>query len=275
MQTEMSYGSDYHFLPVTSIRSGDGVEVRPDLYQLTVQIANVAFIGDPERGDWVLVDAGMPHRANRIIEAAEARFGANNPPKAIVLTHGHFDHVGSVIECIGHWNADVWAHEAELPYLTGKRAYIKPDPSSDPGLVAKMSPWFPNEPIQLGHRVRALPPDGSVPGLPEWRWLPTDGHSPGHVSLFHDRAGALVAGDAFVTVRQESAYDVLIQALEIHGPPKYFTSDWQAAKASVHRLAKLRPAVAITGHGQPVEGRTLANGLQRLADNFESMAMPH
>ena len=79
----MAYGNDYHFLPVTSIRSGEGVEVTPDLFQLTVQIVNVAFIGNPERGDWLLVDAGMPNCADEIIRAAEERFGANTPLKRL------------------------------------------------------------------------------------------------------------------------------------------------------------------------------------------------
>jgi len=274
-ETETTYGSDYHFMPVTSIRSGEGVEVRQDLFQLTVQIVNVAFIGDPEGGNWVLVDAGMPNSADEIIRATEERFGVNNPPKAIVLTHGHFDHVGSIIECIGHWNVDVFSHEVELPYLTGKKPYMTPDPTVDSGLVAKMSPWFPNEPIQIGNRVHALPSDGTFPFLPEWKWLLTNGHTPGHISLFHERTGALVAGDAFVTVKQESIYKVFTQELEISGPPKYFTEDWNSAKASVLKLAKLNPDIAITGHGKPVKGEPLSKGLQHLSDNFDLLSLPN
>jgi glyoxylase-like metal-dependent hydrolase (beta-lactamase superfamily II) len=86
---------DNKFLPFTSLTSGLGLVVMPDLYCYTNQIVNVCFAGDPDRSmDWVLVDTGMPESADRILAAAKERFGENNKPKAIVLTHGHFDHVG-------------------------------------------------------------------------------------------------------------------------------------------------------------------------------------
>jgi glyoxylase-like metal-dependent hydrolase (beta-lactamase superfamily II) len=40
-----------------------------------------------------------------------------------VLTHGHFDHVGSVIELADYWNVPVYAHKLELPYLVGQMDY--------------------------------------------------------------------------------------------------------------------------------------------------------
>ena len=69
--------------------------IAPEVGWLPVSFVNVYFLGR-SGGAWVLVDAGLPGRANQIIEAAEARFGAGVPPEAIVLTHGHFDHVGSL-----------------------------------------------------------------------------------------------------------------------------------------------------------------------------------
>ena len=60
---DMSYGSDYTFIPATSIGSGRGFEVLPDLYCHTIQIVNICFAGNPESKDFVLVDAGMPGSA--------------------------------------------------------------------------------------------------------------------------------------------------------------------------------------------------------------------
>jgi len=269
---QMRYGEDYKFIPATSIGSGVGVEVLPDLYCYTNQIVNLCFIGEIGSNDFVIVDAGMPESAEEIIDVAKERFGENARPKAILLTHGHFDHVGGIIGLIEEWNVPVYAHELEIPYLTGQLKYPEPDPTVDGGLVAKMSPMFPNEPIDLGNHVQPLPADGRVPGLSEWKWIHTPGHSEGHVSYFREKDRALIVGDAFVTVKQESLYKVYMQEKEISGPPKYLTPDWDSAWESVKKLEKLQPEVAVTGHGIPMRGQELKNNLKLLADHFDRIA---
>lgn len=270
----MSYGDDYKFIPATSVGSGVGIEVLPDLFCHTIQIVNICLVGRPDSKDFVLVDAGMPQSADDIISVTEERFGVNNPPKAIILTHGHFDHVGAIIELVKHWQVPVYAHELELPYLTGKERYPEPDPTVEGGMVAKMSLLFPNEPIKLGDHVEVLPTDGSVPHMPSFRWVHTPGHTPGHISLFREEDRALIAGDAFITVKQEYLYKVLTQEQEISGPPRYLTTDWDAARASVEKLEKLHPSVAITGHGLPMSGTQLTDSLQKLVKEFDTIALP-
>jgi glyoxylase-like metal-dependent hydrolase (beta-lactamase superfamily II) len=233
MEKDMSYGSDYKFIPATSVNSGTGVEVLPDLYSHTIQIVNLFLVGKPGTKDFVLVDAGMPGSFEDIVALAEERFGSDAVPKAIILTHGHFDHVGALIELVNHWNVPVYAHELEIPFLTGQRNYPDPDPTVEGGMVAKMSPLFPNEAIDIGNHVQKLPDDGTVPGMPGFRWVHTPGHTPGHVSFFREEDEALIAGDAFVTVKQESLYKVITQEKEISGPPRYLTPDWPAAWESV------------------------------------------
>lgn len=271
---ELSYGSDYKYIPATSVASGTGIQVLPDLYCHTVQIVNINLVGDPNTKEFVLVDAGMPKSANKIISVTEERFGTNSRPKAIILTHGHFDHVGAIIELVQHWQVPVYAHELEMPFLTGQSNYPKPDPTVEGGMVAKMSSLFPNEPINLGNNIERLPADGTVPHMPGFHWLHTPGHTPGHVSFFREADRALIAGDAFVTVKQESIYKVLTQEQEISGPPRYFTPDWKSAKESVIKLAALKPAVAVTGHGLPMTGELLSTSLEKLVREFDSIALP-
>jgi glyoxylase-like metal-dependent hydrolase (beta-lactamase superfamily II) len=62
--------------------------------------------------------------------------------------------------------------------------------------------------------------------MPEWRYMHTPGHTSGHISLFRNEDGVLLAGDAFVTTNQESLIAVMTQKKELHGPPKYFTYNW-------------------------------------------------
>ncbi|MEW9668633.1 MBL fold metallo-hydrolase [Ammoniphilus sp. 3BR4] len=248
-----------------------------DVSCLRLMIVNVCLVGSPSQtgsSDWVLVDAGLGNSAERIIEAAAQRFGPDSHPKAIILTHGHFDHVGSLTELTSRWDVPIYAHESELPYLTGKTDYPPADPSVGGGLMATLSPMFPHKGIDLGKRVHPLPQDGTIPDMPEWEWIHTPGHTPGHISLFRERDQSLIAGDAIITVKQESVWAVLTQDAEIHGPPMYFTTDWAQAWGSVKRLENLQPSIIFTGHGHPMSGPILKEQLSHLAKYFDQLAVP-
>ncbi|MDN7229125.1 MBL fold metallo-hydrolase [Planococcus sp. N064] len=262
-------------LPVTSIRDGSGTEVVPGVYCYTVQIANVFFIGNPEiSNEWVLVDAGMPGSGHRILSKAADLFGPDHRLKAIILTHGHFDHVGGLIDILEEHRVPVYAHPLEFSYLKGASDYPAPDHEVDGGTVAKMSWEFPHKAIDISAHLQELPANGTVPEMPGWQWIHTPGHTEGHVSLFRDHGRVLLAGDAFVTVKQDSLYKVLTQKREVHGPPVYLTPDWRSAWESVVKIVELRPSVAATGHGKPMRGAALAKGLVNLANNFQEVAVP-
>jgi glyoxylase-like metal-dependent hydrolase (beta-lactamase superfamily II) len=250
--------------------------VTPDLAYLKNVFVNLFFYGEPGHpsGSWVLIDAGLPGASSWILRAAEERFGPGARPASIVLTHGHFDHVGSLRALSERWNIPVFAHRLELPYLTGRSAYPPPDPTVGGGAMSALSRFYPRGPFDFTAWVRPLPDDGSVPNMPGWSWIHTPGHTPGHVALFRESDRTLIAGDAFVTTRQESAMAAITYKPEIHGPPAYFTPDWNAARRSVQRLAELRPRRVVTGHGLPLEGKEMEEGLQRLARDFDRIAVP-
>lgn len=254
-------------------------EVAPGVTCVRNVMVNYCFVAgaSSRRGGyagWVLIDAGLPGSAGQIRAAAERHFGPGARPEAILLTHGHFDHVGGLPQLAEEWDVPVFAHELELPYLTGRAGYAPPDPFVG-GMMSLTSPLYPRGPIDLGDRVQPLPPAGSVPFLPEWRVIETPGHSPGHVSFFRDTDRTLIAGDAFVTTKQESLLAVLSQAQRVFGPPRYFTHDWAQAEQSVRALAQLDPQVAATGHGTPMSGPLLREQLHALAADFERRAVPH
>lgn len=256
--------------------SGGVEEIAPDVVCIYLSIVNVYLVGTPgaRDGEWVLVDAGLWASGDRILREVAEWFGPDSRPGAIVLTHGHFDHVGSLRRLADHWNVPVYAHELELPYLTGRSSYPPPDPTVGGGAMSWMSPLYPRGPISLEDRVRPLPANGTVPGMPGWRWIHTPGHTPGHVALFRDSDRLLIAGDAFVTTRQESMIGALLKPEVMHGPPAYFTPDWEAAGHSVERLASLEPETVATGHGRPMRGSRMRRDLHLLARDFERLAVP-
>jgi glyoxylase-like metal-dependent hydrolase (beta-lactamase superfamily II) len=225
-------------------------------------------------GSWVLVDTGLRHAGDRIRRWVLEKFPANPAPLAIILTHGHFDHVGTVRELAEEWDVPVYAHQRELPYLTGDKSYPDPDPSVGGGAMARLSFLYPQEPIDLGGRVRALPEDGSVPGLTGWLAIPTPGHTEGHIVLFREQDGLLIGGDAFCTTKNESLVSVMTQKPELSGPPKYFTPDWKGAKESMERMARLEPAILAPSHGLPMRGKDAIVAFQELTERFDELAKP-
>ena len=265
---------DSDLAPTTETGSGISA-ILPDLAFRRMSIVNVIFYGDPATdADWLLIDTGLPTSRQAIIEAAEHRFGVMRPPSAILLTHGHFDHVGSLETLAQHWNVPVYAHWLEFPYLNGQASYPPADPLVGGGAMALLSPLYPRSPVNVEQRLQPLPQDRSVPFMPGWTWLHTPGHAPGHVSLWRAADRCLIAGDAIVTTGQESVYEVMTQRPEMHGPPRYLTPDWDEAQRSVVQLAELKPELIITGHGQPVRGANMRARLQQLADNFKEIAVP-
>jgi glyoxylase-like metal-dependent hydrolase (beta-lactamase superfamily II) len=223
---------------------------------------------------WVLVDAGLRGYARTITTAAKEFIGSTKAPEAIVLTHGHFDHIGSLEALLERWPVPVYAHRLERPYLNGESAYPPPDPLVGRGSMALLSRLYPRGPIDISNCLNVLPEGGSVPMMPGWRYLFTPGHTAGHISLFRDQDKTLIAGDAVVTTKQESALAVMAQREEMHGPPAYFTQDWRSAGDSVRRLAALEPEVLASGHGVVMRGASMREALHALAANFERAEVP-
>lgn len=269
----MKQSDDNRMIPMTSFSSGNGTSVTDDVYYYTNQIVNVVMLGKPGE-DWFLIDCGMPECGEEIIAAAEHRFGKDVPPAAVFLSHGHFDHVGGMVKVLEKWDVPVYAHPLEIPFLTGKQEYPEPDASVEGGLLAKLSFIYPHKPIDISGHVSEYPENGQLPGLSEWRWIHAPGHSPGQVVFFREKDRILISADAFITVKQDSFYKVLVQKREVQGPPRYLTTDWTAARDTVARLRNLSPSVVISGHGQYMEGEELRLGLDKLADDFDTLAVP-
>jgi len=248
-------------------------EVAAGVRGLRIAFVNVFAITYPD-GAWTLIDAGLPFTASAI-QSWTRKFTAS-PPNCIVLTHGHFDHVSAARDLADVWNVLIYAHPQEAPYLNGQKEYATPNFTAGGGTMSLLSPLYPRGPVNLGNRLRLFQTDESsiLSEMPGWEIVHTPGHTPGHVSFFRPEDRCLIAGDAFCTMKPESFFEAAVtQSPELHGPPAYFTSDWDLARKSVELLSHLNADVVAPGHGQPLRSATLPQKLRQLAAHFDELAM--
>lgn len=244
-------------------------EIAPNVFWLELNAANVYLVGE-RGGPWVVVDTSMPGHFEAIKAAAEDIYGLGAKPDAIVLTHGHIDHYGSALALATYWNVPIYAHRWELPYLLGQDSLPPLDPTVG-GAFAFLSRFIPTSGTDLGEYVHALPDNGEgVPGMPGWRWIPTPGHTPGHISLWRESDRTLLAGDAVATVDMDDAAALLTKRQEIARPVTPAVSDWPAARRSLQALGELHPAVIGAGHGIPMAGPGLGGDLASFAREFRA-----
>lgn len=154
-------------------------------------INSFAFLDDD--GQVTLVDCGLK-RAPATIVAALEHLGKNpQDVTRIILTHAHMDHAGGAKEMLDSTGvAGVEIHEDDAPYVL-EGTSPPSDQATTAGRLMSRLPGATFDPFQVTTNLT----DGDVidvaGGL---RVIHTPGHTPGHISLLHERSGVLITGDA-------------------------------------------------------------------------------
>ena len=134
---------------------------------------NCYLVVDPETGELLVIDPGA--EAERIFAAIGRR-----KPRAVLLTHGHFDHIGAVDAVCEKYGVPVYIHEADAPKLT--------DPEANTGCRF-------GHPVTVRTQPRLLHDDEELNlagiGL---KVLHTPGHTKGGCCFLTDE-GQLFSGD--------------------------------------------------------------------------------
>lgn len=105
----------------------------------------------------------------------------NLNPKAILLTHAHFDHIGAVDTIRKDYGIDVYIHEREAGWLN--------DPNLNRSALSLGDPILTDPPEKLVHTGRMQ--------LSAFTFdvLHTPGHSPGSVSYVFNNHHFIISGD--------------------------------------------------------------------------------
>lgn len=227
-------------------------EVAPGVHHAVAKHVSWVLVTD---GDAVtLIDSGYPGDRERVFASLAAVGRSPADLAAVLLTHGHPDHLGSAEHLRTSRGLPVWAHEREAPNARGERI----EQVSEATLL-RMA-WRPDlvrwlvdvlrlkgaRPERLGEVATFTEGPLDVPGAPVA--VPTPGHTSGHTSFHLPGRGALVAGDALMTghaVARRTGPQLL---------PGFFNADTARARASLARLRDLPADVVIPGHGPAFRG---------------------
>jgi len=212
-----------------------------------------------EDGELTLIDTGWPRSWPRIEHAISQLDRSPGDVGAVVLTHGHPDHLGTAEKARRECGALVRAYRDEVARVRGEASGSSPFalvPSLLPQLWRPSSLGFVLHATGQGfmtpswvEEVEPFDADGEeldVPGPPQP--LRTPGHTEGHVSFLLAEQGVLLAGDALLTL------DPLTREEGPRLPPDALNVDPAQVRSSLDVLERAEAGTLLPGHGEPWTG---------------------
>jgi glyoxylase-like metal-dependent hydrolase (beta-lactamase superfamily II) len=229
-------------------------KITDNLYTFTnLLFGRVYCITDPD--GLTIIDAGLKLAAKRILRQLKRAGYAPTDVKRILITHGHYDHIGGLPALKAATGAQVIASAYERTYVEGKKGAPLPKRETLPPLARLMQRGA--EKPEPGTPVDRTLTDGDLlaevfGGL---RAVATPGHSPGHMSFWQPERRILITGD------------VVMRTPWLRLPYAAYTPDMAQNKRSLKHVAELGAEIICFGHGVPLT-KDAAARLRAFADKF-------
>jgi glyoxylase-like metal-dependent hydrolase (beta-lactamase superfamily II) len=232
------------------------MEILPGVHRIGTAISTVYLLMSGD--SLTLVDTGTARMGRAILRYIQRIGHAPRDITRILLTHRHFDHMGSAAELRAATNATVWAHPLDIPQIDGHERNRPPKGWIGvvmTPLLPLISPFHPcpvgatlsdGQRIDLGNDLGAL------------QVLHTPGHTMGHCSFYLSERGLLIAGDVLQHLR--AVPNVSFDAVN---------DDTTLANETVVALPnRVSPEAIVFGHGAPIlkNGDTALRQAARLAE---------
>jgi glyoxylase-like metal-dependent hydrolase (beta-lactamase superfamily II) len=198
-------------------------------------------------GGVIAVDAGAPKKGKSFLRGLERASIRPEDVQLIVLTHGHWDHVGSARDLQAITGAKLAMHEREVPWLEQCLTPLPPGVTIALNKVFMPLIKFPPAKVDLVLTNEGLSlSDYGIPG----RVLHTPGHSPGSISILLD------SGDVFVGDLAMNKFPLRLSP----GLP-IFAEDQDAVVRSWRILLEQGATTVYPAHGKPFPADVIRKAL--------------
>jgi len=215
------------------------MEIIPGIHELRGRVVNSYLVVDDQ--ELMLIDTGLPGNSSSITKYVENILKRSPQDiKTIVITHKHFDHVGSLSKIKEITRAQVAIHPADADYIRGKEKHIG---GALMNTIIKL--------YQTIYRTKTVEPDillNDGDSIGKYQVIHTPGHTPGSICLYNPQNKAIFVGD-----------NLQFKEGMLKSPGERLIPDPDKYKESMERLLSYDINVILTGHTAPVT--TDANNL--------------